>query len=123
MTPLEDNALFQSALARLKAGYRIIPLDPGTKKPMWKDCYRRAIRRESTLRRVWTTTPDANVGILCGQGFVVADHDDAEAVRLAELSGWPFSYRTRTRRGVHDPYRWPSDLPPPRTGKHPDHPQ
>src|SRR4051794_11400386 len=106
MIDLNDNPLYQTALARLRAGFWIVPLRPLSKKPMWKDCYRRAIRTEKRLREVWARTPDANVGILCGRGFVVADHDDADAVRLAGIEGWPVSYRTYTARGVHDPYRW-----------------
>src|SRR5262245_21117873 len=72
------SAAREAALAYLAAGFSVVPIAPGTKRPLaeWK-VYQ--ARRPTTVEvRTWYTThPTAGVAVVCGavSGLAVIDFD------------------------------------------------
>lgn len=75
------NLLLQAALDYADCGFSVIPLAPKGKQPAsgfgWREFQKRRAS-EVEIRAWWADTPDANIGIICGQvsgGLVVLDVD------------------------------------------------
>ncbi|WP_158889037.1 bifunctional DNA primase/polymerase [Amycolatopsis anabasis] len=74
----DSTALMQAALTAVGRGWRVFPLDPGTKKPSIKRWEQRATLDPVRIRRWWQRFPTSNVGIACGpSGLLVLDLDAA----------------------------------------------
>tara|TARA_X000001388_G_scaffold4147_1_gene2876 strand:- start:135 stop:731 length:597 start_codon:yes stop_codon:yes gene_type:complete len=70
-----ENALKYGAL-----GWAILPCEPGTKRPvsaLAPNGVHSASSDEATIRKWWTTRPDASIGLACGKpsGVVALDLD------------------------------------------------
>lgn len=101
------------ALANIARGYAVIPLAPGTKKPINKGWTKgAAFRTVEDVRQRWPGVA-CNVGILC-EGWLVVDVDvhkggAASFERLQELGALPRTLKHRTwSMGIHQIYRLPS---------------
>jgi hypothetical protein len=73
-----EKSLLESALAYASRGLAVFPLAPGTKVPMaGSRGYHDATTDPDQIRRWWTDTPDANIGIALGErsGVWVLDID------------------------------------------------
>lgn len=91
----------QYALQYWKSGFRVFPLKPKSKKPQieWK----RFQTRNSTETEVikWVKLyPNANIGVVTGNGLVVVDVDDINALKKFEFHLTP-TLITQTGRGWH----------------------
>jgi hypothetical protein len=81
MTPLAVKTLCDAALAYVRRGFRVLPLTPCAKEPLFRlapNAYKSASNDEATVIRWWTEEPDANVGIACVDGLIVIDLDRHE---------------------------------------------
>jgi hypothetical protein len=98
-----------SALGLARRGFRVFPLEPGAKIPVyafaWKDL---ASSDVSAIRSWWRQWPDANIGVATGRGLVVLDADvkggkrGLESLDLLDALGLPDSLRVATPSGgVH----------------------
>lgn len=65
-----------AALALAAQGWRLVPLRPNGKVPIWQGWPERAAPDASH----WVTDPEANIGICTGRGFIVLDVDGAAGV-------------------------------------------
>ena len=65
------------ALAYAEGGFHVFPLEPGGKRPLpGTHGFRDATTDPETIRRWWSETPLANIGVACGEsGIVVLDID------------------------------------------------
>ncbi|HEY9476631.1 MAG TPA: bifunctional DNA primase/polymerase [Mycobacteriales bacterium] len=119
-------ALLAAAVAAVVRGWRVHPLRPGDKRPVFEDWEHHATADPDRVTRWWTAHPTHNVGVACGpSGLVVIDLDqpkpgdtlpedwripgvrcgeDVLAV-LADRAGQPLPYDTRLvrtgRGGLH----------------------
>ena len=80
MSHSDTNQLLVAALDYAKRGWPVLPLMPGTKKPLGvlvPHGFQDATTNEDTIRQWWERSPLANVGILTGEesGLVVLDID------------------------------------------------
>ncbi|MGI9251286.1 MAG: AAA family ATPase [Pseudohongiellaceae bacterium] len=68
--------LLEHALHLASLGFRVFPLQPNSKEPWpghsWPDL---ATTDTARISEYWSNTPDANIGIACGQGVSVIDLD------------------------------------------------
>lgn len=99
-----------SAIDLARRGFRVFPLEPGGKVPVygfaWKDL---ATSDESAIRSWWKLYPDANVGVATGNGLLVIDADckvkagvrerGLESLALLDDLGLPEGFRVRTASG------------------------
>ena len=73
------RSLLDYALAYARLGWYVIPLEPGGKRPLGRmvpNGQHDATLNPDTIRRWWTTQPDANIGIvLAPSGLVAVDLD------------------------------------------------
>jgi hypothetical protein len=83
------SGTLDAALEYAGSGQRVLPLDG--KRPHFEDWPNRASRDRATVLGWWRQWPEANVGLLCGDGLLVLDVDgDAarhELDRLQALHG------------------------------------
>lgn len=106
-------AFLDSAIDLARRGFRVFPLEPGGKVPVygfaWKEL---ATSDESAIRAWWKLYPDANVGVATGNGLLVIDADckvkngvaerGLESLALLDDLGLPEGFRVRTASGgVH----------------------
>ena len=93
--------LMAAAVEKANLGFRVVPLLPRGKEPLdrrWPDV---ALDDVEAVVSRWEGHPDANHGVLCGEGYVVLDSDSARAEdALRELS-LPPTPTVRTDRGFH----------------------
>ena len=91
--PTEDADLLETALRLAEGGFRVLPLHtPDSDHPSGCSCHRSkcgsaakhprtqhgvkdATADEKEIRRWWSSSPDANIGIATGDGLVVLDVD------------------------------------------------
>ena len=71
--------MLDAALAYAALGWAVFPLAPGTKRPLIAGGggFKAATRDAEQIRRWWTETPDANIGVATGKvsGISVVDVD------------------------------------------------
>ena len=93
-----ENSLQEAALRYAQQGRKVIPLKPGTKEPIfpWK---KNASADPETIREWWEEWPEANIGIVTGEGLVVVDVDEPGVVYD------PSTLQAKTPRGSHYYYR------------------
>ena len=123
--PFDQRSVFDRAQRLHADGLHIVPLEPRSKEPAttWSEWQRRQMPLTLLRRHLEGLGPDAGLAIICGEasGVVVADLDDEGAVAWARENLPPTPWVTRTSRGEHWFYRYPSTpLPattPPWTGQ------
>jgi len=86
-----EQSTLDAALEYAANGFRVLPLNPGTKTPALRNWPEEAGRDPDIIRRQWTATQrrnegaEPNVGIACGSGLAVLDIDNA---RGGERPAW-----------------------------------
>ena len=71
--------MLEQATALAQQGFHIFPLEPGTKKPMFKAWQKLATTDPEAIARWWRIMPDANIAIACGpSNLLVVDLDRAK---------------------------------------------
>ena len=70
------NEFLDAALYYASLGWRVMPLYPREKKPWIEAWGINATTDENQIRKWWKQRPQANVGILTGNGLCVMDVDD-----------------------------------------------
>lgn len=78
-TPTECHAAAHTYAA---LGWRVVPIKPGTKRPIPGRWQQLATLNPDQINRWWTDHPDAGVGIATGQGLCVIDIDQHDT------NGW-----------------------------------
>ena len=73
------------ALSLARQGLRIHPLRTNSKIAIVPDWPERATTDQEQIKAWWTTYPDANIGVLCGDGLVVVDADGMLGAQSVEL--------------------------------------
>src|SRR5829696_4341629 len=99
-----DERNLSVALGHVANGWSILQLAPGTKRPPGGSLGVYAATTDpAEVERVWSATPDANVGGATGDGFIAldVDPDEGAAETLAELPPLPRTRTHRTPRGEH----------------------
>ena len=72
----DPNPFLQAAEAYARSGWYVFPLKPREKRPATEHGLDDATTNLDTIRRWWTKTPTANIGLNCGKsGLVVVDLD------------------------------------------------
>lgn len=104
----EPGALLAAALWYAGAGMPVFPCVPGGKTPATPHGFKDATSDLGQIRKWWTTTPQANVGLPTGLRYDVIDIDGPTGYRsLSELKGdqmFPDQYLGRAltpRGGMH----------------------
>ena len=100
---LSESSAREWALAYAQLGWRVFPVVPGGKRPMYAGWQRDATTDPEMIARYWRHQPGPNIGLICGEAF---DAFDIEAAHLAALGAWLHA---------HD-YRLP-DTPVAQTGR------
>ena len=90
MIRADPEALLAAALDYAGRGWRVLPCQPGDKRPHGKLCPH--WRHDSStdpevITRWWTAEPHANIGLVTGLAFDVLDIDGPEALDALERSG------------------------------------
>lgn len=99
-------AKLEKALNLAKEGFRIIPLKPNEKTPLFKEWQNKATKNIYAVKEWWTSYPDANIGIMTGNNLVVIDIDNKGGKNGTEsLQNWVLAN---------------GELPPTRTVKTPN---
>lgn len=114
------SSFLNHALALAKLGFRIHPLEAGTKaKPHLRGYQALATTDEAQIRQWWTTRwPQANPGIICGQGsgIIALDIDrrngGEEGLRTLEAmyAPLPMTWTALPYDGYHYFFRAPANL-------------
>jgi KaiC/GvpD/RAD55 family RecA-like ATPase len=107
--PKEQSAHLAAALDYARQGIMVFPLEPRGKKPLGRlapNGVKNATVEEATIRRWWTDTPDANIGIATGRasGVTVVDVDGEEGEKaLANIlhGAEPLTRQAKTGKGRH----------------------
>ena len=77
--------LLDAALWYAGRGWHVLACEPGGKRPIVPAWQVNATTDPDTIREWWHSTPDANVGLLCGPTFDVLD---IEAAGISALADW-----------------------------------
>jgi N12 class adenine-specific DNA methylase len=78
-TVKERSEMFEQAVDLALQGFAVFPLNPGTKRPMFKGWERLASTDPHQIARWWNATPNANIAIACGpSNLLVIDLDKAK---------------------------------------------
>jgi len=91
----------RAAQAYATNGFRAFPLLPAGKRPLRRGWQSEATSDPAAVHELWQREPDANVGVLCGQGLIVLDADSPAAVDALSQLELPPTTSVRTRRGLH----------------------
>lgn len=73
------------ALTYAAMGWRVFPVVPGGKRPIYTGWQRDATTNPELIVRYWRTEPGPNIGIVTGEAFVAFD---VEAAHLPRLRTW-----------------------------------
>jgi hypothetical protein len=106
----DDLGRLAPVLAAVTDGWPVLPLAPGTKRPPKGSLGAYAATTDpAEVERVWSVTPDANIGGAAGRGFIAldVDPDEGAAETLAELPELPRTRTHQTPGGEHLVYRAP----------------
>lgn len=109
------TTLLEQALDLAARGYRVLPLQRGSRKPNLHEWQHLASDNPQQIDSWWSRKPNANIGILTGGTFIVIDVDIKSgkhgAKSLAELKArynLPQTYTVRTASGgLHLYYQHP----------------
>jgi len=117
----ERTALRKGACELAEHGLRIVPLRPKSKIPRIRDWPSKATSQVAAVDAYWRKWPTANIGVATGDGIVVIDLDNAEALAYAQQRGLPARVPTvRTgRAGVGQHLYFAGDAPTSRGTVHP----
>ena len=112
------NTLLESALGLWQSGFSVIPVQPGSKRPLvsWME-YQNRRPTEEEIRQWWQQHPNANIGIVTGKisGIVVIDLDldkdggNESGAGIYEQAPTDLIVKTG-RGGYHLYYRYPEDV-------------
>ncbi len=115
---LSDPAQYlHAALAYAALGWKVFPIDAGTKRPLTRGGFHDATCDEAQVRAWWTAVPEAWVAVWCrGSGFIAIDADGEAGLALrAQLERdrgpLPRICHQKTRNGEHVLVRDPSPGP------------
>lgn len=114
----QDHLRVDIALWLANLGFRIFPLHPNSKKPVFTRWPQRATTNQDTIRAWWEANPDYNIGIACGRAdtelglyLIVLDYDmkegklGGETLAKHRLLGYLDTFCTKTPNGYHA-YYW-----------------
>lgn len=73
------------ALTYARLGWRVFPVVPRGKRPLYSGWQRDATTDPDLIGRYWRTDPGPNIGLVCGEAF---DAFDIEAPHLPALKNW-----------------------------------
>jgi hypothetical protein len=120
--PVATGAVLDKALKYAAAGFSVLPIEKGTKKPIsgWVEFMARK-RTVNEIMEAWQNNPGAGVGIVTGRvsGIVVVDvdakHPGENGFGSLTASGHvlPPTYMVKTGSGMHFYYRWIADVEAP----------
>lgn len=91
------------ALRYADAGLAVFPLKPKEKSPLGGHGVKDATTDQDTIRRIWATNPNANIGIAMGKvsGILGIDIDYKDGCRTDFLKNLPATIITNTPTGGH----------------------
>lgn len=72
---MTENPRLHAALQYATMGVRVFPIAPRGKVPLTRNGHRDASLREERIRGWWERRPEANVGVVAGDGLAVLDVD------------------------------------------------
>lgn len=88
ITSKELSSLGKAAVKYAERGWKVFPLQPKGKKPIFEGGFHAATDSVKRVRRWWIEHPDANIGCAPGpSGYVVLDLDSKRALRAAKKLG------------------------------------
>lgn len=91
------------ALGYARLSWRVFPVWPGEKRPIYKGWPEGATTDEKMVRQYFTADPTRNIGIVCGEAF---DAWDIEVEHLPALTAW-----------MHENKHWFPEAPLAQTGR------
>lgn len=100
------SPLWRGALELAGQGFRVFPLKPRSKEPAIREWQAKATTSPTQLARWWKKWPDANVGVVTGEGLVVVDLDGAEAYAYAREKGFANTPSVETGRAGGGQHLW-----------------
>jgi len=115
-TSADADRLVRAALEYAGYGWRVLPIQPASKRPFIKAWQRAATDQWKQITAWWDQWPAANVGVCLGEGSGILDLEcdspKAEQEYLALFDGDPPVTATyQGQRGKHRLFRWRNDLP------------
>lgn len=95
----DSTPMLHAASSFGRAGYRVHPCDPETKRPLtkWSEA---ASNHEAIIEAHWRRWPDALIGVCTGSGLVVVDDDRGLAEPEEDMAATRTS-KTRSRGWHH----------------------
>lgn len=96
-----QNDLLEAALGYAAEGLRVFPAAPRGKKPLISGWPSAATTDPDLIRAWWAQWPDANIGVVTGEGRYVLDVDDLASLAAleAEIGQIPRDKVARTGGG------------------------
>jgi hypothetical protein len=93
----------EQALAYAERGWKVFPVWPRGKNPLTPNGFKDATTDAATIRRWWSRWPEANIGLVVPDGFIVVDVDSPDALRSLKAQSLvlPSTVSARTGRGFH----------------------
>jgi hypothetical protein len=90
-----------AAVESARLGLRVFPVRVRDKRPLTRGWRTRATSDVRAVIETWRYQPQANIGVLCGQGHVVLDADSARGEDALRELALPATPAVRTARGIH----------------------
>lgn len=110
-----NSNMLPGALSYAGAGWPVIPLEPGGKRPLLKNWPNQASTDPRRISEWWSRWPHANIGILTGpqSGLLAVDVDDVPGLEALQKENGPLP-ATRTHAtgsgGIHYLFRYPANV-------------